>query len=133
MVIKKIECAMIYCTVSRYEYMPQNSKLKLYKTVIIRSIMTQGAETWIMTIAETNTLSIGNEYIWTRKIKRALEIKKKQGDQDIFQGEDIVKFIKSWKYGHVAKLKSQRTPNRIKYNEREKTTRKTMYKTDIQG
>jgi len=39
---------------------------------------------------------------------------------DTFQGEGIVKFIKSQVYGQIARLKRKRTPNKKQYNERKK-------------
>jgi hypothetical protein len=69
--------------------------------------------------------------MWNHKRRRTLENKNRQGEKDMLQGADIVKFIKFLRlrlYGHVEKNRkptNAKTNSRI-YNGSNKEKRKTM-------
>jgi hypothetical protein len=54
--------------------------------------------------------------MWTGKRRKTLEKKNKQGERNMLQGADIVKFIKFLRLrwcGHVERIESQQMPKQI--------------------
>jgi hypothetical protein len=83
----------------RSTILSRNTKLKIYKT-LIRPILSYGSEDWTMTSEETNSL-----IVFERKIVRIIygpinegeswKIRTNNETEDILEGADNVKFIKS--------------------------------------
>ena len=78
----------------------RNAKLKIYKS-LIRSVVSNGCESWTLTKAEEEKLRIF-EYKIIRKIYGPIQepngyrgIRTSNETKEIIKGEDIVKFIKS--------------------------------------
>jgi len=63
--------------------------------------------------AQNTTAEDCKENTWTYERKERCRMRKNKGIKDIWQGADIVKFIKylrlTW-YGHVERMKNQRLP-----------------------
>jgi sorting nexin-29 len=90
----------------------RNTKLKIYKT-LKRPILSYGSEAWTMTSEEMNAVRIFERKI-VRKVYGPINegeswrIRTNKEIEDILEGADIVKFIKSRWCGHIDRMNNER-------------------------
>jgi hypothetical protein len=108
----------VHIELFRSKLLSQNTKLKIYKT-LIRPILSYGSETWTVTSEEMNALRI-----FERKIVRRIygpinegeswRIRTNKEIEDVLEGADIVKFIKSLRLrcGHIERMNNERMPKK---------------------
>jgi hypothetical protein len=98
----------------------RHSKVKIYRTPI-RPVVTYGSETWTMSAADENPLCV-----FERKVLRRIygpvreserwRIRSNRTLEEIFEGEDIVRFVKSRRLawlGHVERMGKERMPRKL--------------------
>jgi hypothetical protein len=104
----------------------RHSKVKLYKT-LIAPVVTYGVETWTMSAADENAISV-----FERKVVRRIcgpvtegerwSIRSNRELEEILRGEDIVKFVNSQRLawlGHVERMDEERMSRKLLHGKME--------------